>query len=400
MAKKSDITKTPANDDFAQKLIDELNREHQSRIAWNLGTDISPTHVKRWISSGSRLLDYAISNRRNGGYPEGRIVEIYGPPSIGKSHLATQAAISCQKMGGVVIYCDTENACNPETLSQLGIDVTKNFVYAEPSCIEDVFKVVESTIARVKETNKDIPVMIIWDSVAATPARAELLGDVDQQTIGLAARTISKCLRRVTQLIGNSNVLFLILNQIRLKVGVMYGSPETTPGGLAIPFHASTRIQLIGGSKIEGKDGELIGINVEAKLIKNKVAQPFRRASFQIIFGVGVKDHEETFDMMRSHCADHGPVEVGDKFVSVSGTGGWKHFSVSASKEDHDAEKFLLEKKFQKSTFNELWVDDKYKDWLENMLEVVMVKTPQQAERDVKKEALEKQDAGDVQAAK
>ncbi len=222
---KSSVTKNDT-EDFAQSLIDCLNKEHQSRIAWNLATDLSsPTHVKRWIPSGSRLLDYAISNRRNGGYPEGRIVEIYGPPSIGKSHLATQAAISCQKMGGVVIYCDTENACNPETLSQLGIDVSKNFVYAEPSCIEDVFKVVESTIARVKETNKDIPVMIIWDSVAATPARAELLGDVDQQTIGLAARTISKCLRRVTQLIGNSNVLFLILNQTRLKVGVTYGDP-------------------------------------------------------------------------------------------------------------------------------------------------------------------------------
>ncbi len=173
---------------------------------------------------------------------------------------------------------------------------------------------------------------------------------------------------------------------------------NTTPGGLAIPFHASTRIQLIGGSKIVGKNDELIGINVEAKLIKNKVAQPFRRAEFQIIFGVGVKDHEETFDVLRAHCADHGPVEVKGKFVSVSGTGGWKLFSVSASKADHEAEKFSLEKKFQKSTFNELWVDDKYKEYLDDMLEVVMVKTPQQAERDIKKEALENlDDASDIQ---
>ena len=225
MAKKAETSKSNSGDDFSQELIEALNKEHQSRIAWNLGTDVSPTHVKRWISTGSRLLDYAISNKRDGGYPEGRIVEIFGPPSIGKSHLATQAAISTQKMGGIVIYCDTENAVNPETLSDLGIDVGKNFISAEPSCIEDVFKVVESTIMRVKESAKDVPVTIIWDSVAATPPKAEIMAEVDKDGIGQAARAISKGMRRITQLIGTSNVLFILLNQIRYKIGVMYGDP-------------------------------------------------------------------------------------------------------------------------------------------------------------------------------
>jgi recombination protein RecA len=285
---------------------------------------------------------------------------------------------------------------NPETLGDLGIDITKNFIYAEPSCIEDVFKVVESTINRVKLSNKDVPVTIVWDSVAATPPKAEIMAEVDKDGIGQAARAISKGMRRITQLIGTSNVLFILLNQIRYKIGVMYGDPTTTSGGMAIPFHASTRIQLIGGSRIE-KDGELIGINVEAKLIKNKVAAPFRRACFQIHFGVGIKDHEETFDVLREFCDENGPQQIDGKWVAISGKGAWKSFTVANTKEDHEAEKFSVEKKFYKERFDELWIDDKYKENLEKLLELALVKSPLSAARDVKKEALENQNAGNVQ---
>jgi hypothetical protein len=222
------------------------------------------------------------------------------------------------------------------------------------------------------------------------------MAEVDKDGIGQAARAISKGMRRITQLIGTSNVLFILLNQIRYKIGVMYGDPTTTSGGMAIPFHASTRIQLIGGSRIE-KDGELIGINVEAKLIKNKVAAPFRRACFQIHFGVGIKDHEETFDVLREFCDENGPQQIDGKWVAISGKGAWKSFTVANTKEDHEAEKFSVEKKFYKERFDELWIDDKYKENLEKLLELALVKSPLSAARDVKKEALENQNAGNVQ---
>jgi recombination protein RecA len=214
-----------ATDSFVQSLIKDLNKDFQQKIAWNLSTDESPTHVKRWISTGSRLLDYAISNRKNGGLPEGRIVELYGPPSIGKSHIATQVAKSTQRMGGIVVYIDTENATNPENLAALGVDVSKRFIYSDPSCTEDVFSVIESTIEKVKQIKKDIPVTIIWDSLAAVPPKAELLADYDKDSIGLQARALSKGMRKVTQVIANNNVLLLILNQTRTKIGCV--APDT-----------------------------------------------------------------------------------------------------------------------------------------------------------------------------
>ena len=213
------------SDDFVQTLIKDLNREHQTRVAWNLATDMSPTHIKRWIGTGSTQLDYAIANKKNGGCPEGRIIEIYGPPSIGKSHLAAQICISCQKQGGIAVYIDTENAVNPENLSALGVDVSKRFVYVETGCVEDTFTVIESIISKVKASQKDAPVVVVWDSVAATPAKAELEADYDKDSIGLQARQLSKGFRKITQLIGNQNVTLVCLNQIRTKIGCV--GPDT-----------------------------------------------------------------------------------------------------------------------------------------------------------------------------
>jgi recombination protein RecA len=218
-------------DDFTSELIKSLNKERGTRVAYNLSTDDSPTHVKRWISTGSKQLDYIISNQKDGGLPEGRIVEIFGPPSIGKSHIATQIARSTQKMGGIVVYIDTENATSVENLQQLGVDITKRFVYVDTHCTEEVLSIAESTIIKAKAMDKDVPVTIIWDSVAATSPKAELTGDYEKESIGLQARAISKGMRKITGVIANEKVLMVCLNQIRTKVGVMYGDPTTTPGG-------------------------------------------------------------------------------------------------------------------------------------------------------------------------
>ena len=352
--------------DFTADLIKSLNKEHGSKIAYNLSVDESPTNIKRWISTGSRQLDYLVSNRRDGGIPEGRIIEIFGPPSIGKSHIAIQLARSVQEMGGIAVYIDTENATSIENLRRLGVDVSKRFVFVETACTEEVFKIAENTIKKAKAISGGVPVIIIWDSVAASSPLAELIGDYDKQSIGLQARAISKGMRKITQVIGAENVTFVCLNQTRTKIGVMYGDPTTTPGGMAIPFHASVRIKLGAGQQLKNKDGDIIGINVSAKTIKNKVSPPFRTCNFEIHFGVGIKEHEQLFDILRRA----GSFVQGDTEVSVGGTGSWKTFTVVNTKTGEE----IVSKKFYKAEFNQILTNTEYRPYLDDFIEHIMIK--------------------------
>jgi len=356
------------NDDFTKDLIKSLNKEQGSRVAYNLAEDESPTHVKRWISTGSRMLDWICANKKDGGLPEGRIVEIFGPPSIGKSHIATQIARSTQHMGGIVVYIDTENATSVENLQMLGVDVSKRFVYVDTHCTEEVLSIAEKTILKAKALDKDVPVTVIWDSVAASSPKAELLGDYDKESIGLQARAISKGMRKITGVIGQTNSLFVILNQIRTKVGVLYGDPTTTPGGKAIPFHSSIRIKLGAGQQI--KDGEdVIGIQVSAKTVKNKVAPPFRKADFQIHFGKGIVEHEELFDLLRKHCKNH-DVIVDNILYKIEGGGAWKTISMT----DTNTGELIAEKKFYKANFNEIINNNEWTETIDILTEAAMVK--------------------------
>jgi recombination protein RecA len=374
MAKRKETNNVTVPDvahDFTKDLIKSLNKDFGDRVAYNLSTDISPTHVKRWVSTGCRSLDYIVSNRKNGGLPEGRIIEIFGPPSIGKSHIATQIACSTQKMGGIVVYIDTENATSVENLHMLGVDVSKRFVYIDTHCTEEVFKVAESTILKVKAMEKDVPVTIIWDSVAGTSPKAELDGDYDKDTIGLQARTISKGMRKITGVIGDQSILFVCLNQIRDKIGVLYGDPTTTPGGKAIPFHSSVRIKLGAGSQIVDKStGDVIGINVSAKTIKNKISPPFRSCNFQIHFGKGIFEDEELFDAISQAVKKIGPFVINGKNVDVSGGGAWKTFIVT----DENTGEVLVDKKFYKKDFCKLYQDPESAELLELLTEQIFVK--------------------------
>jgi recombination protein RecA len=311
------------------------------------------------------MLDYICANKKGGGLPEGRIVEIFGPPSIGKSHIATQIARSTQKMGGIVVYIDTENATSVENLGMLGVDVAKRFVYVDTHCTEEVLSITEKTILKAKAMDKDVPVTVIWDSVAATSPKAELLGDYDKESIGLQARVISKGMRKITGVIGQTNSLFVILNQIRTKVGVMYGDPTTTPGGKAIPFHSSIRIKLGAGQQIKEGD-DVIGINVSAKTIKNKVAPPFRKVNFQIHFGKGIVEHEELFDLLRKH----GEEIINNKSISVSGMGQWRKIQIVCVKTGE----LLIEKKFRKKEFDEVMKNPEFKPFIDQLIERAMVK--------------------------
>jgi recombination protein RecA len=216
-------------DDMMKDLITSINKEFGTRVAYNLSEMEAPTIVKRWIDTGSIQLNYAIKNAAGGGYPEGRIIEISGPPSIGKSHLAYHAAAIAQKMGGLVVYVDTENATPVQKLAEMGIDVRKRFVYCDSHCTEEVFSIIESTITKAKQIiEKNVPIVVIWDSVAATSPKAELEGEYEDNTIGLQARVISKGMRKITGVIGQNNVTLLCLNQIREKIGCVGPSTQLT----------------------------------------------------------------------------------------------------------------------------------------------------------------------------
>jgi len=354
-------------DDFSEELIAALNKEFGTRIAYNLTSTSSPVEIKHWISSGSKLLDYAMSNRRHGGAPGGRIIEIFGPPSTGKSHIAFQMARDVQRRGGLVVYIDTENAVSIEKLAQMGIDVAKRFVYCDTHCTEEVFAIIESTILKAKQVvHKNVPVLAVWDSVAATSPKAELNGAYDENTVGLQARTISKGMRKITGIIGQSNATLVCLNQTRMKIGIMFGDPTTTPGGMAIPFHASIRMQLFGGGKLKNKDGDPIGINVTASIIKNKVAPPFRKVAFSIIFGKGIAENDSLVDCLRD-ASKNGPITVGNRMYSISDFGARKTLTTYTL----DGE-VVDEKKFYKSKFAELIQDDTYGPILDDFLDVVL----------------------------
>lgn len=366
-------------EDFTSDLIRDLNKERGSIVAYNLSVDQSPTHVKRWIPTGIKGLDYVCSNRRNGGLPEGRIIEIFGGPSIGKSHLAAQICRQAQKMGGIAVYIDSETATSVENLGALGVDIRKGFVYVNEHCTEDIMAIAERTILKARSLAKDVPVVIVWDSVAASSPRAELDGEYDKDTIGLQARTISKGMRKITGVIGDQNILFVILNQTRTKIGVLHGDPTVTPGGNAIPFHSSIRIKLTGGAKIENKNKEVVGINVTAKTIKNKVAPPFRTCEFQIHFGVGVKEHEEIFDLLNRS----GSAEVDGKIYQCTGSGAWKYFRVFDPADplnaDHDDPKnCILERKFYKANFDEIMRDPDCIPVIDALLDRALIRTPEQ----------------------
>lgn len=352
---KSDV------DNMMSALIRDINKEFGTRIAYNLSELDAPTVVKRWIDTGSIQLNYAIRNAMEGGYPEGRIIEISGLPSSGKSHLAYHAAAVTQAMGGLVVYIDTENATPVQKLSDMGIDVRRRFVYCDSHCTEEVFSIIESTITKAKQIiEKNVPILVIWDSVAATSPKAELDGEYEQNSIGLQARAISKGMRKITGVIGQNNVTLLCINQIRDAIGVMHGDPTVTPGGKAIPFHASVRIRLGSGNQVKDKAGNPIGIHTTVTIKKNKVAAPFRKCEFDIIFGKGIVEDEYLFDEVRSYCKANGPIKRDGLEINISGEGAWKELSVTSTKTGE----VLCEKKFYKSEFGNMLKDDTYRGYL------------------------------------
>ena len=354
MARK---TKAEQAEDLAtalgQSIQEGLNKKFKNtnyKVAYFLNGDTdSPSEVGGWVGTGSSMLDLAISNRKGGGFPVGRITEITGLEASGKSLLAAHALADTQKQGGLAVYIDTENAVSREFLEAIGLDLEK-MLYVPLDAIEDIFEAIESIIESVRKSNKDRLVTIVVDSVMGASTKIEQAADYDKDGWATSkAIILSKGMRKITNLIGRQKIALLFTNQLRSRLGVAFGDPWTTSGGKAIPFHSSVRLRLksVGQIKVK-KDGvdQTVGIKTRCQVIKNRMGPPLKTIDYDIYFESGIDDFGGWLNVMK-------------QFKLVSTAGAWYTYK----KSDGTDVKFLS-KDFQ----GKLEADPELKDEIYNAI--------------------------------
>ena len=321
-------------DDLEQVLADNLNKQFKdTKVAYFLdGSNATPTDVKEFISTGSSVLDLAISNRPNGGVAVGRITEINGLESSGKSLIGTHILSETQKKGGLAVYIDTETSVSREWLETIGVNV-QDLLYLHVETVEDIFQCIENIVTKIRESDRDRLVTILVDSLAGASTKVEMEADFEKDGWATSkAIIVSKAMRKITQMVGRERIALIFTNQLRQKLGVMFGDPWTTSGGKALPFHSSTRIRLKNMGQIKDTGKNVLGMKCRAQIIKNRLGPPLRHADFNLYFDSGIDDKGSWLQVLKDH-----------KLVKAAGA--W--YTLNYKKEDIKFQSKDFEKKLE-----------------------------------------------------